>query len=90
MIMVEAEAIESVDDKVYLLEKLYREISAIDAALDMLDSKDPKNQKKVKQTRNELLMLKEYSNDVRMRIMKIKLQPARYGLYIKYPGGYEG
>ena len=90
MIMVEAEAIESVDDKVYLLEKLYKEISAIDAAIDMLDSKDAKNQKKVKQTKNELLLLKEYASDVRMRIMRVKLQPPRYGLYIKYPGGYEG
>lgn len=87
MVMVEAEAIESVDDKVYLLEKLYKHISAIDAALDMLESKDGK---KVKQTKNELLALKEYANDVRARILRTKLQSTRYGLYIKYPGGYEG
>lgn len=87
MIRVEAEGIESIDDKVYLLEKLYKHIATIDAALDMIESG---NAKKVKQTKNQLLAIKAYAQETRAYIMKYKIQPSRYGLYIKYPAGYEG
>lgn len=87
VIRVEAEGIECIDDKIYLLEKLYKYIGAIDCALDMIASG---NAKKVKQTKNQLLVLKEYAADTRQYILRYKLQPARYGLYIKYPAGYEG
>ena len=87
IIRVEAEGIESIDDKIYLLEKLYKYMGAIDCALDMLETG---NAKKVKQTKNQLLALKDHAADTRQYILRYKIQPSRYGLYIKYPAGYEG
>jgi hypothetical protein len=87
MVRVEAENIGSVDDKIYLLERLYKHIGAIETALDLLKTKDAK---KVKQTKNELEFLQTYAQDIRQYIIRFKLQPEKYGLYIKYPAGYEG
>jgi hypothetical protein len=87
MVRVECESIESVDDKVYLLEKLYKHISAINMALDMIKSGQGK---KVKQTKNELEHLAQYAEETRQYILRYKIPPKGYGLYIKYPPGYEG
>jgi hypothetical protein len=87
MIRAEADSIESVDDKIYLLEKLYNVIGAISTAKDLLNSKQAR---KVRQTKNELENLSSYAEEVRQYIIKYKIPPKGYGLYIKYPGGYEG
>ena len=78
----------STEDKIYLMERLYKHIGAIDAALEML--KDKKTACKVKQSRNELERLKDSAEETRMAIIKFKIAPEQYGLYIKYPAGFEG
>ena len=88
MLRVEAENIESVDDKVYLLEKVYKVNARIDSCLEALEDKHQKY--KVKQSRSELLHLKEELNNARMYIIQHQVGPERYGLFIKYPAGYEG
>ena len=88
MLRVEAENIESVDDKVYLLEKVYKVNAKIDACLDALENKHEKY--KVRQSKSELLHLKEELNKTRMYIIQHKIGPEQYGLFVKYPAGYEG
>lgn len=88
MCLLELGNVASADDKIYLMERLYVYISTIDYALEMLNDKD--SAKKVKQRKEDLIHLKQYANEVRMRIIAYKIQPERYGLYIKYPAGYEG
>ena len=88
LIRVEAENIESPDDKVYLLKSLYRYIDLVEAALDMLD--DPKTASKVQQKKSELMRLQEDLQETRKYIMNYRIQPEQYGLFIKYPRGFEG
>ena len=88
LIRVEAENIESPDDKVYLLKSLYKYIDLVEAALEMLD--DPKTALKVKQKKSELLRLQENLQETREYIMRYRIQPEQYGLFIKYPRGFEG
>ena len=89
IVRVECENIETVDDKIYLLEKLYRIGGAIEVSLDMIA--DPKNNKRVKQTKNELENLKRELDDVRSIILKQPVNVEKtYGLWVKYPKGYEG
>lgn len=90
MIRVDAEDITSTDDKIYLLERLYKYIGIIDTSLSLLESKNKNAMKKVKQSKNELLNLKEYAGEVRQYIIKFRIIPEHYGLYIKYPNGFEG
>ena len=88
MCVVELDNIQDPEDKIYLLERLYKIIGNIEVALDMLS--DPKQARKVRQSKSELLNLKSYAFDVRMRILSFKFRPETYGLFIKYPKGYEG
>lgn len=88
LIRVNVDDIESTTDKEYLLEKLYRYIDIVNAALEMLG--DPKTATKVKQKREELLQLQESLQEARHAIMEFRIQPKTYGLYVKYPRGYEG
>ena len=88
LIRVEAEAISSTDDKVYLMEELHKHIEAAETALKELD--DPKTAPNVKQTREELLRLRENMEEVRKYIIDFQIPQKRYGLFIKYPKGFEG
>ena len=88
LIRIELDSCDSTEDKIYLMERLYRQIGAIDAGLAMLA--DPKKASKVRQSKNELLRLKEIAEETTQAIIKFKIAPERYGLYIKYPAGYEG
>jgi hypothetical protein len=88
LIRVEADAIESVDDKYYLVEKLHKYIDIVEAALEMLQ--DEKQAPKVKQKEKDLLRLQEYMQETRRFLMEYKIPPQGYGLFIKYPSGYEG
>ena len=88
MLRVEAENISSVDDKVYLLEKVYDIKAKIDTCLEMLDNKE--QAKRIKQSRTELIHLRDELERTRKYIIEHSIGPERYGLFIKYPAGYEG
>ena len=87
-IRVEAANITSVSDKLYLLERLYLFIHACEYALELL--KDKKEAHRVRQSKEELLRQMGHLNDVRLAIIKAPVGQERYGLYVKYPPGYEG
>lgn len=88
IIRAEAEAISSTDDKVYLIEDLYKLIEPVETALKWLD--DPKKAKSVRQSKDELLRLQKSLAETREYIMNFRIPQERYGLYVKYPKGYEG
>lgn len=88
LIRVEAEAITSTDDKVYLLKDLYKHIEAVEKALQLLES--PETAPKVQQSRDELLRLQKSMEEVRTYIIGAPLPVKRFGLFVKYPKGYEG
>ena len=88
MLRIECSNIESTDDKLYMLERMYRLQNIVDNSLDMLS--DPKMSKRVKQSRNELEKLRDHLQEVRLTIIKTNIAPQRFGLFVKYPQGYEG
>jgi hypothetical protein len=87
-IRVGIQDIDSVEDKVFLLERLHEQSGRAEHALTMLS--DPKLAHKVKQTKGELLKKQEEMELIRQLIFKAPVGRMRYGLFIKYPQGYEG
>lgn len=84
LIRVDAEAIESTDDKYYLMEKLHGVIDEIEAQLELAEnSEDSKSIDKA-------LAQRAYAQEVRQYIMGRPVGPKRYGLFVEYPEGYEG
>ncbi len=88
LIRIEAEAIESTDDKYYLMEQLHKYIQIIEAQL----KKSEKNRKTDNNhhTAEELQSLHDYAMEIRAYIMGRKIGRKRYGLFVEYPEGYEG
>lgn len=88
IIRAEAEAITSTGDKVGLINELYKLIEPVETALKWLDI--PEKAMNVKQTREELLQLQKSLAETREYIMSSRVPQQKYGLYVKYPKGYEG
>ena len=80
-IYVEIDNISSTDDKIYLLERLYKYISIIDYSLDILE--DKKLSKRVKVSKDKLLRMEKFAYDTKERILNYRIAPEEYGLYIK-------
>lgn len=87
ILRIEVSKIESADDKIYLLEKLYDKLDICNKSLDMLEDKDLRS--KVKQSKEFLTKMKSQLMDIRALIFSTKATPKRYGLFIEYPPGYE-
>jgi hypothetical protein len=87
-IRVGIQDIDSVEDKVFLLERLHEQLGRLDNALSMLE--DKKLAHKVKQSKGDLLKRKDDMELIRQLIFKAPVGKMRYGLFIKYPQGYEG
>ena len=88
IIQVRAQGIDSIDEKEFLLHDLYKQIDLADKALEMLEN--PEEAGKVKQKKEDILRIRESMENVRKYIINYHIQPEQYGLYIKYPPGYEG
>ena len=88
LIRVEAEAIESTDDKYYLMEKLHEYIQTIEAQLKKSENNNKTDN--IQQTSEELQSLHDYAMEVRAYIMGRKISRKRYGLFVEYPEEYEG
>ena len=87
-LMVRVADIDSTDDKIFILEKIHKNLAIIDNALAMLADKEEKH--KVKQTETELRALRDQLLLIREKVFKAPVGPTHYGLFIKYPAGYEG
>ncbi len=85
LIRVEAEAIESTDDKYYLMEKLHECIEVIETQIE-----ESENSKKSNFNRAKLEKLQAYAQEVRSFIINRPIGRKRYGLFVEYPDGYEG
>lgn len=85
MIRIKIEDMDSTEDKTFLLEKLYRHINAIDAELKGCHTKTNKDERY-----EDLLHLKEDAQVIRRLILDFQLPSDHYGLFIRYPKGYEG
>ena len=83
---VQVDNIQTPEDKMYYIHKVYDYIEAIDSEY-VKKNKDAKVRPDIiKDTRLDKL------NAIRAKILSTKVSDGgdRYGLYVKYPAGYEG
>ena len=88
ILRLEVEKIQSVDDKMYYMEKVYDKLHIVEYALTLIGDRDTKG--KVRDSKQVLLKQKEQLLNIRDIILAKRISPERYGLFIKYPAGYEG
>lgn len=83
---VEKDRISTPDDKIYVLDLIYSYIDRIDYALDLI--KDGKKDR-VAQPKDTLSRLRAKLVQLRKDVLLVETD-RQYGLFIKYPKGYEG
>lgn len=88
IIAVDVERIETHDDKIYVLDKIYDKLQICEAGLDHIQSGDAN--KVVKQSEQTLLSMKKQLEDLRRATLATRIIEKEYGVFIKYPKGYEG
>lgn len=78
---IEAQMMETNDDKLILVGKIHKKIADVDEALTKVDSK--RETGNLKNYRNQLVKLLQ-------SVINKKIQEKTYGVFVKYPVGYEG
>lgn len=86
IIEIEAGRIENEDDKIYVLDLIYDKLDLINAGLQMINEKQ---QDKVPVSKDKLLNFKSQLEKLRKQVLETPIN-RQYGLFIKYPVGYEG
>lgn len=86
-IAVQIEKLDNYDDKVYLLDLIHYHLEWIAMGLDYIEQGKAN---KVANTKMELLQYKKQLEQMRQQIVKTKIPEKQYGLFVKYPKGYEG
>ena len=90
VLKVEAQKIVNTDDKLYVLDNVHCKLDIIETSLALIESGDPVKIKKVKVTKSTLLEMKKELDSIRDMVIKHEVKSDAYGLFIKYPQGYEG
>jgi hypothetical protein len=87
ILVVEASKIENEDDKIYVLDLVYDKLNTINAALDMIQNG---NKDKVIVSKDTLMAFKSQLEKIRLMALETPIRPKQYGVFMKYPKGYEG
>lgn len=86
-IRIKIEQIENHDDRIYLLDIIYHYLEQIELYKEYIAdgkaNKVPHSKKFIEDSEKELMKLKA-------TILKTKIPERRYGMFIKYPNGFEG
>lgn len=80
--------IETHDDKIYLLDRIYDKLQIVEAGLEYIENDDTKH--KVKQPKTQLLDYKRQLEDLRKVVLSTRIIEKDYGVFVRYPKGYEG
>lgn len=87
IVAIQIDKIENQNDKIYLLDVIYDYMETLDLADECLKdgrkSAVQMSERQIKDVREELCTL-------RKRILETKIMEKQYGVFIKYPVGYEG
>ena len=82
----ELERVDTVDDKIFLLERLYDLLDIAEYAKQIAQS-DPR---RLTQSEITIDMYIQQLHEIIQEVNKKKITRTKYGLYIKYPADYEG
>lgn len=81
------EKIDNNDDKIYVLDLLYDKLDLVNLALTYIGQG---KQDKVSQSKQTLQGYHAQLEKLRQRVLTLQLPDKQYGVFIKYPKGYEG
>jgi len=84
---IQVEKIENNDDKIYVLDLIYDKLDLVNAALEYIEKGKTE---KVAQSKQTLTSLKTQLEKLRQQVLNIEIKDKQYGVFIKYPKGYEG
>jgi len=87
ILFVESERIDTNDDKIYLLDKLYDMMETINYSLELIDEG---KSNRVQDSKATLLSKKEQLERIRSNIMNTKVLDKTYQLWVKSPRNFEG
>ena len=87
VLSVQIDKMENQDDKIYMLDQVYDKLELVNTALTFID--DGKTNK-VSQSKQTLIAFKSQLEKMRAQILDCKVKEKKYGMFIKYPAGYEG
>lgn len=87
ILQVEIEKIENSDDKIYVLDLIYDKLELVNASLDLIAVNKAD---KVPQSKNTLMGMKTQLEKMRTQVLSKHVEEKVYGVFIKYPKGYEG
>ena len=87
IIYADISRISTTDDKIYLLDKVYIQMDKINTALDYIEMGKTD---KVKQSKSTLQNMKKQLERIRQEILATRIVDKQYGVFIKYPVGYQG
>lgn len=88
IIRIRIDNIESTDDKIYLIERIYKFSNIVEYALELLN--DPTMSHRVRMSRSALMRQKSELDSLKKLVVSVKIPAKRYGVFIKYPVGYKG
>lgn len=87
IVAIQADQIKYQDDKIFLLDVIYDYLTTLDLMEEALvngeKDKVPLTMKQIERYRAEL-------QEIRMRVLQFRIAEKRYGVFVKYPVGYEG
>jgi len=86
MILIEVDKIQNNDDRIYVLDRIYDKLDLVNSSIDIINKGDIT---KVKQSKQTLINLKTQLEKTRERIIQMQIKEKQYGVFIKYPKGYE-
>lgn len=86
-LVIKLDDIENQDDKIYLLDLIYYQMEMIDTALNLIKNGE---RNRVQNSEQELLDMQKQLREMRLKVIKTKIPEKNFGLFIKYPKGYEG
>jgi hypothetical protein len=87
VLSVQIEKIENQDDKIYMLDQIYDKLELVNTGITLLDEG---RANKVSQSKQTLVAFKVQLEKMRMQVLNTKVKEKQYGMFIKYPAGYEG
>lgn len=86
ILSIETNRIKNEDDKIYVLDRIYDELDLITTGLELI-AKGEKD--KVRISKDTLMDYKSQLEKMRKQVLDTDVRPKSYGLFIKYPKGYE-
>jgi hypothetical protein len=87
VLSVQIEKIDNQDDKIYMLDQIYDKLELVNTGIALIDDG---RSNKVSQSKQTLVGFKTQLEKMRAQVLGTKVKEKQYGMFIKYPVGYEG